>query len=214
MAIPVAAGEIVQVLHQYDLEGQKCENVWYFRAEAADPDMLAHLLADIATCLLALVPYLSATYTLERLKAKIVAPAVSFEEEWLPAVGDAIAGASAGDSEPSFTSALISLYTTRPGREGRGRIYMGGVAEGDTTASILNPEAPLWGALIAFCACMLDKFKTRDPFVAGNYTWGVMSRKLGGVKPPFAIGGYAQIIRAVPKRELATTRSRKLGHGR
>jgi hypothetical protein len=214
MPIPVAAGEVVQVLHQYDLEGQKCENVWYFRAEAADPDMLAHLLADIAECLLALVPYLSSTYTLERLKAKIVAPAVSFEEEWTPAVGDVIAGASAGDSEPSFTSALISLYTTRPGREGRGRVYMGGVPEGDTNASILNPEAPLWTALLAFCACMLDKFKTRDPFVAGNYTWGVMSRKIGGVKPPFAIGGYAQIIRAVPKRELATTRSRKLGHGR
>jgi hypothetical protein len=43
----------------------------------------------------------------------------------------------------------------------------------------------------------------------------VMSRKLPAhMKPPFLPAGYAQITRAVPKEELATTRSRKIGRGR
>jgi hypothetical protein len=214
MPVAVAINEVVQVLHQYNLEGQECENVWYFQARANDADMLAHLLADIAVCLLALVPYLSSSYTLERLKAKVVSPAVGPEEVWTPAALDVIAGAATGDGEPSFVSAVISLHTPRGGRSGRGRIYVGGIPERDTTRSILNPETPLWTALLAFCACMLDKFRERDVYAEGNYTWGVMSRKIGGVKPPFLVAGYAHITKAEPKRELGTTRNRKLGHGR
>jgi hypothetical protein len=214
MPVAVGVNEVVQVLHQYNLEGQECENVWYFQAKASDPDVLAHLLADIAVCLLALVPYLSSSYTLERLKAKVVSPAVGPEEVWTPAALAVIEGAAAGDSEPSFVSAVISLHTGRGGRSGRGRIYIGGIPEGDTVRSILNPETPLWTALLAFCACMLDKFRERDVYAEGNYTWGVMSRKIGGTKPPFLVGGYAHITKAEPKRELGTTRNRKLGHGR
>lgn len=214
MAIAVAAGEIVQVLVQGTIEEQQCENVWYFRAQAGDPDMLANLLADIAACLLGLIPILSTTYRLDRIKGKVVSPAVGPEEEYIPAPGATAQGASAGDSEPSFVSALISLYTTRGGRSGRGRIYFAGVPEGETVGSFLNRETPLWAALAAFVACMLDKFKNRDVPAAGDYDWGVMSRKVGGLKPPFLPAGYAQIVRAVPRDALATTRSRKVGRGR
>jgi hypothetical protein len=214
MPVAVATGEIVQVLVQGSIEEQQCENVWYFRAQAVDPDMLLHLLADIATCVLALIPSLGSTYRLERIKGKVVAPAVGAEEEYIPAPGADVEGAMAGDTEPSFVSALISLHTTRGGRSGRGRIYLAGVPESQTIGSKLNRDLALWAALAAFVACMLDKFKARDVTAAGNYDWGVMSRKIGGLKPPFLTAGYAPIIRAVVKEELATTRSRKLGHGR
>jgi hypothetical protein len=214
MPVAVATGEIVQVLVQGSIEEQQCENVWYFRAQAADPDMLLHLLADIATCVLALIPSLGSTYRLERIKGKVVSPAVGAEEEYIPDPGASVEGAMAGDTEPSFVSALISLHTTRGGRSGRGRIYLAGVPESQTIGSKLNRDLALWAALAAFVACMLDKFKARDVTAAGNYDWGVMSRKIGGLKPPFLLAGYAPIIRAVVKEELATTRSRKLGHGR
>lgn len=213
MAIPVATGEIVQVLVQGSIEGQQCQNVWYFRAQDGDPDMLLNLLADIAQCMLALVPILAPSYTLERIKGKVVAPAVGLEATWTPAPTDTVQGADAGGGMPSFVSALISLQTQRPGRSGKGRIYIAGVPEEAATNSVLDANAPLWAALAAFCACMLDKFKPRDVTAAGNYDWGVMSRKLGGAKPPFAVAGYSTIIEAHPKRELATTRSRKLRHG-
>ena len=215
MAVQVNSGEIVQVLVQGTIEGQECENVWYFRALAVDPDLLANLLTAVAQCLIAqLIPHLGANYTLERIKGKVVSPTVGEEAEWIPAGGDIVQGAASGDDLPSYCSALISLHTTRGGRSGRGRIYIAGVAESDTTRSLINIESPLWLALAAFVACMLGKFKTRDVPAGGDYDWGVMSRKIGGLKPPFIASGYAQITRAVPKRELATTRSRKLGRGR
>lgn len=215
MPTAVAAGEIVQVLHQYTLEGQECENVWYFQAEAADNDMLLHLLESIATCLLTtLIPHLSSTYTLERLKAKVVSPIIGPEEEWTPDGTDLVGGQEAGDSLPSHDSAVISLHTTRGGREGRGRSYIGGIPESQTLASRINPELDLWAALLAFCACMLATFHPHDVPAAGNYTWGVMSRKIGGSKPPFLNTGYAVITRAVPAQYLGTTRSRKVGRGR
>lgn len=214
MAIPVAAGEVVQVLVQGTIEEQECQNVWYFRAQAADPDMLANLLLDIAACLLALIPSLASNYRLDRLKAKIVSPAVGLEEEWYPDADDTVQGAASGDSRASHDSALISLRTTRPGRTGRGRVFIAGVPEGSTSGSYINPESPLWLALLAFTACMIDKFKTKDVPAAGDYEWGVMSRKLGGVKPPFVVGGFAPIIKASPVKALATTRSRKVGRGR
>lgn len=215
MPVAVSAGEIVQTLIQFDLEGQKCENVWYFRAQNADPDMVLHLLTAVAQCLITtVVPVLSSNFTLERIVGKVVSPILGPEAEWIPGVGDTVEGASAGDSEPSFVSALISLYTERGGRSGRGRIYFGGVPESQTVGSLISVEGPLWVALGAFLVCMLGKFKARDVTAEGDYDWGVMSRKIGGTKPPFLAAGYAMITRGQPRRELATTRSRKLGHGR
>lgn len=214
MAQAVATGEVVQVLVQGTIEEQQCENVWYFRAQAADPDMLANLLLDLAACLLALIPSLSSTYRLERLKAKVVSPAVGLEEEWTPGLSDTIQGAASGDGRASHESALISLQTTRPGRSGKGRAYMAGVPEGSVTASYINLESPFLIGLTAFVACMIGKFKTKDVVAPGDYEWGVMSRKIGGLKPPFLPAGFAPVTKAIVRREVATTRSRKIGRGR
>lgn len=214
MPTPVATGEVVCLLIQGTIEQQECENVWYFRAQAPDPDVLLHLIADVVACLLPLIPHLSSTYTLDRIKAKIVSPAVGLEEEWTPAVGDTVEGAAAGDGRSSYDACLLSLRTTRPGRSGRGRAYLAGVPESDTQGSEILTESALWVALLAFAACMMGKFHPRDVPVAGNYEWGVMSRKIGGEKPPFSAAGFAPIIKVVPDKMLSTQRSRKVGHGR
>jgi len=143
-----------------------------------------------------------------------VSPAVGLEAEWVPEPTDDVEGADAGGGMPSFVSALISLKTTRPGRSGKGRIYIAGVPEEAATNSVLDNNAPLWAALAAFCACMISTFEPKDNAQPGDYEWGVMSRKIGGAKPPFAAAGFAAVIEATPKRELATTRSRKVGRGR
>lgn len=215
MPVTAEVGDIVQVLHQYDLEGQKCENVWYFRAQTADPDILDNLLTAIATCLITiLIPKLSSSYTFERLRAKVVSPAIGPEVDYYAAAGTDISGDAAGDGLPSHDSVVCSLYTVRGGRSGRGRIYLGGVPEGDTVKSYVNIEGPLWAAVLAFLACMLTNFKPHDVPAPGQYDWGVMSRKIGGTKPPYLPAGYAMITRAEPRRELGTTRSRKVGRGR
>lgn len=215
MALTAAIGDVWQVLIQGNIEGQECENVIYFRCQGGDTDVVAHLLQALLTCFLeGLVPHLASTYTFERLLAKQVSPVVGADVELTAAAGVATQGAESGDAEPSFVSALISLHTTRAGRSGRGRMFIPGIAESDTTASKIGIETPLWAAIIAFVACMIGQFFTRDVPADGNWEWGVMSRKIGGLKPPFLAAGFAPLTRAVPQQYLATTRSRKVGHGR
>jgi hypothetical protein len=206
-----AAGEVWQVNVQGFIENQECQNVLYFRAQAADSNMENHLFQYLIECIVqGLVPKLSGTYRFDQFTAFRVTPTVGPSVEVFPGSGIATDGAAAGDSEPSFVSALISLHTTRGGRSGRGRMFIPGVAEGDTTASSINLEGPLWAALVAFAACMITKFLTKDLAADGDWEWGVMSRKIGGAKPPFLAAGFAPVTRAVPKRLLATTRSRKV----
>lgn len=215
MPTAAAAGEVWRVLLQGRIEEQQCENVLFFRCQVADPDVLLGLLADLIDCFLnSLVPALSGTYTFEQAIATRITPTMGAEVIYTPPQGQAVQGAEAGDAEPSFVSALISLRTTRAGRSGRGRMFIAGVPESQTIASNINSEAALWAALLAFCVCMLGKFLAQDPPVGPNWEWGVFSRKIGGVKDPFLAAGFAPIIQAVPKQLLATTRSRKIGHGR
>src|SRR5215212_5315821 len=113
---PVAAatGDIWQILLQGRIEEQQCENVLFFRAATPDPDVLAGLVADIIECFLtALVPTLATTYTFEQCVARRIYPDSNAEVIFIPGVGVAVQGTSAGDAEPSFVSALISLRTTR-----------------------------------------------------------------------------------------------------
>jgi hypothetical protein len=214
MPTSAQAGEIWQVLIQGVIEEQQCENVLFFRAQDTDPNVLANLIADLVECFLTgLVPALSATYQFERIVAHQIFPIVGPEVIYTPAQGVATQGAAAGDAEPSFVSALISLQSTRGGRSGRGRMFVAGVAEGQTIASRINSEAALWAALLAFCVCMLQKFVTKDIPAAGDWEWGVFSRKIGNKQAPFLAAGFAAITAATPKQLLATTRSRKIGHG-
>lgn len=212
----VNIGELVQVTPRYIIEGQQCENVLYFQCVVEDTDMLAHLLLLIAQCIIThLLPALGANVELESVVGKIVGPAVGGQAEWTPGVGDTIVGAATGDSEPSFVAAILSLRTARPGKSGHGRMYIGGIAERDTTGSLINLETPLWAALAAFVACLISTFPQRELGSAANYEWGIYSRKVGAVtKPPYPLTGYAAITQVIRRRELGTMRSRKLGHGK
>jgi hypothetical protein len=211
-----AVGDIIQVTPRWLIEGQQCENVWYFQCVNADPDFLTNLLLVIAQCLITnLLPALGANVTLESVHGKIVGPALGAEDEWTPGAGDVIAGAASGDSEPSFVSAVVSLRTAHPGRTGRGRIYFGGVPEGSTTGSLLNLETGLYPAIIATLLCIVNHFPQRELGGAASYEWGIYSRKDGGVtKPPYPVAGYHAITRTIVRRELGTQRRRKLGRGK
>lgn len=216
MPAAVNVGDIVQVTPRYTIEGQQCENVWYFQCVVADPNMLANLLLVIAQCIIThLLPALGSNVTLDAVHGRVVGPALGSEDEWTPAAGDVVAGAAAGDPEPSFVAALVSIYTTRPGRTGRGRIYFGGVPEGSVVGSLLNTETGIYPAIIATLACIAAAFPLRELGGSASYEWGIYSRKAGGVtKPPYPPSGYAGITRTVVRREVATQRRRKLGRGK
>jgi hypothetical protein len=213
--VTAAAGEIWQVLLQGRIEEQQCENVLFFRAQAADTDVILHLLTAALQCFVTnVLPVLAGTYTFEQMVGRRIIPTVGADYIVVPAPGTDLTGAAAGDAEPSFVSALISLRTNRGGRSGKGRMFIAGVPEASTTASHLNTEAGLYPALVAFVGCMIAAFLTKDLPADGDWEWGVFSRKLGNAKAPFLAAGFAPMIAATPRLELATTRSRKIGHGK
>lgn len=214
MATAAAIGEVWQVTVRGKLEGQDCQNVMAFKCVNASSNVETDLLAALITCfVLHLIPVLSGSYRLESARGKQVSPILGPEIEVVPGVGEEQEGQGTGDGLPSFVSNCISVHTTRGGKSGRGRIYIGGIVEGDTTQSSINTESATWTAIAAFIACVAGKFLGDGFNPSQKFSFGVISRKLGGPVPPYNSEAFARYTNMVPHPALGTTRSRKIGHG-
>lgn len=221
MPTAVPLGALVRVRPQYTIEEQECENVWYFQNTVADADMVLNLLRVIGQCFIThLLPVLGSNFTLDRVKGAIVGPALGAEDVWEPGAGDTVQGAVVTDTLPSFTSCVVTLHTAHPGRTGRGRFYLGGIAAADTLGSLIKVESPTWINIAAFVACIITNFPNHELGGDASYQWCVYSKKDGGetptvpLKDPLPPAGIHPVTRVVPHRELGTTRRRKLGRGR
>lgn len=208
--------DLYQLRFDGHIEEQECKNVLHFLCvgSTGDDDVGTHLVAVVLLCFVQnVLPVLAPTYTLDGITWKKVGPVLG-PENFLAATGDT-QGQSTADALPSFASALISIRTTRGGKSGRGRMFIGGIPEDQTTASRINTEGPFWAALSAFVACVVAQFVgLSDPVPAANkWMFGIYSRKLGGSTFPYNVTGFAPATLLVPKPLIATTRSRKIGHG-
>lgn len=215
MPTPAATGEVYRVKLIATLEDQEHLNILHFAARSPSDDVQLRLLKVLVDCfLLNMIPGLSSKFTMNGAQGHQIYPAVGPEVEYFPTdTSIAHSGLATGDGLPSYSSCVTSIHTTRGGRSGRGRMFIGGVPEGSTTFSTLNIEGAFWVALLAYIACVAGAFiHTGDP---GTNEWslGVVSRKLGGAGEPISAAGFAAATSLVPHRLLATTRSRKIGHG-
>jgi hypothetical protein len=214
MATSAQPGEIWQAVVRAKLQGQDCLNVLYFECVNGTNNVETELIAALITCFVThIIPVLSSEWRLESIRAKQVAPILGPEIEGFPAEGQLQQGQGAGDGLPSFVSAHISISTVRGGRSGRGRMYLGGIREADTTLSSISIESPTWAAIAGFIGCVATKFLGGGFNANQKFSLGVMSRKLGGAKPPFSVAGFARYTGLQRHTELGTTRSRKIGHG-
>lgn len=208
-------GEIHELTVHGRLEGQQALNVMFFQATTTSDTIETQLLRAMIICLTTtLIPGLGSNYTLEKVASKRVYPTLGPIIELAPLGTDDVTGESAGDTLPSFVSALISIQTTRGGRSGRGRMFIPGIPEGSTSGSSILTESPAWGAIVAYVACVAAQFlKSVDLPANDQWNLGVLSRKLGNDKPPYLLAQFAPATSLIPKRLLSTTRSRKVGHG-
>lgn len=218
MPTAAAANEVWQLRLEGRYEGQQVINVLHFSNPVADADVETHLLAVVLSCFITnMLPVLVGSYTFERMVSKRVSPTVGLDIVTVDTNQTQAGGNVQG--LPSYAAAVISIHTTRPGRSGRGRIFMSAIPEQETTNSQLQPQSAYWQGLLAFCACIVTNFHAKDPFGVGDWLFGVMSRKIGGAKPPFSGAGFAGIGPSstpgalVPVAQLGTQRSRKVGHG-
>lgn len=215
MAIAAAEGEVYQVVLQGRQEGQEVMNVIHFQTPTGSSDVELHLLRALIICLLSnLRPAMNSYYKFERAIGKRVSPTLGPPIEMLPQEGEVVQGQSAGDGLPTFVSGLVSIRGERGGREGLGRMFLPGVPEASTSGSFIVEESPYWNAILAYVTCVIAEFmKAVGPGSANQWNIGVMSRKIGGEKPPYNAAGFSRAIALTPRLLLATTRSRKVGRG-
>lgn len=214
MATAADVGEIWQVTLEGRQEGQQVMNIFHFRMDTQIDNVEEKLLRALVECLYALLPFAAATYQYVRCTGKQVAPILGPVIEIGQEEGDVIQGGSVGDSMPTYVSVCAGIHTTRGGRTGRGRMFIPAVPENSTQGSFIPTGNPYWTAILAYVACVAEKFiHINEPLSAEQISIGVMSRKIGGTKPPFDIDGFAPAVRIVPLNRLSHTVTRRVGRG-
>ena len=210
-----AQGEVYEVVLECRQEGQQVLNVLHFQALTAIDNVETRLLRAMVECLLTvLLPDSTSNLQYVRCKGKRVFPTLGPVLEIGQEPGDVVQGAEVGDSVPTFVAVCANIHTSRGGRSGRGRMFIFGVPEGATQGSYIQTSNPYWTVILAYLACVAGKFITQsDPPAANRWQLGVMSRKLGGPKPPYTADGFAAATRITPNNRLASMVSRKVGHG-
>jgi len=214
MAIPANVGSAWQVVIEGRQEGQLTANVMHFACVGATTDVDLHLIQVLLSCFIThLLPVLTSSWTLERVRWKQVAPSVGIEQISIPAGGPAAGGGNAA-ALPSFCSAVLSKRTLFAGRSGRGRMFIAGIPEGQVTNSQIDTGGPLWAGLLAFALCVINAFVHPDPAGGSDiFNLEVYSRKIGGAHEPLGSSGFHDVRELVPVQAIATTRSRKVGRG-
>jgi hypothetical protein len=207
-----STGDKFQVRVVGSIEGQETNNVLHFMAATPIDDVELRLIKAIVACFVDhWMPAASAVWSLQRVVWKRVNPTLGVENIYIPPEVGAASGPST--SLPSFCSALVSIRTDQGGRSKRGRMYLAGIPEGATVGSAFDPSNAFWINLVAFVACVATKFILGDPPAANSFQLAVYSRKLGGSTFPYGNAGFTAVKSLAPVSVIATTRSRKLGHG-
>jgi hypothetical protein len=216
MATPASAGDIFEVVQHARQEGQEVLNVMYFRCATAVDDIEVRLLRALIICLTTqLVPTMGSNYQFVKMSCKRVTPTLGPIIEVGPEAGDNLQGDAEGDTLPSHCSICVNIHTTRGGRSGRGRMFLAGIPEGASSGSFIETTNPHWAAILAYLACVASQFVKPTVDVGSNIIQlGVMSRKLAAVnKPPFPAGAFAPATKLVPRNQIGSSNSRKVGKG-
>lgn len=209
----------IGTIHQIDIlmrqEGQRIMNSFFLRCDTTVDSMEERALRILLNCYInSLIPFSGSNLLIESARGKEVAPTLGPIYEVIPLGTQVVQGVDEGDTLPSHISLCINLHSERGGRSGRGRLFIPGIPEAASQGSYILATNPYWLALLAFVACMVDGFlHIGDPPAANQLQWGVMSRKIGGLKPPYTVGGFAAITRAIPRNILGSSNSRKVGRG-
>jgi hypothetical protein len=211
-AVPASVNDKFQVSVVGRLDGQETRNVFHFMAANAVDDVELRLILVLIACFREhLLPGLSNQWHLERVIWKMVNPTLGVEHVTVP--DPAASGEITGDWYPSFTSILISIRSAFGGRSKRGRMYLAGIPEQGAQGSELQTAELTWTSVLAFAACLAEKFLQGDLPAINTFQFQIYSRKLGGSTFPYGNAGFTAASAFNPVQQISTTRSRKVGRG-
>lgn len=124
-------------------------------------------------------------------------------------------GTSAGTNVSATLCEVLSIYSVRGGRRGKGRIYLCG---GDTVSGG-SLSAGVWGSTQtaktqAYATQLATIFMDDTDPVRSSWRLGVWSRASGPVNPPWSTDQFARASSLVVRTICRTQRRRQVGVGR
>lgn len=211
-----AAGTILwHLTFLYELHNQQCQNGFYFTNRIPipnDSDSIAGHAAGLITFwnIFVLPPIKHFQNTQVHYSGLICSTQIPKHG---PIVEHVYAGGT-GDQEdeslPSYCSAILSLRTGFGGKSNRGRLYIGGIPENDTSESILDVDS--FAALRDIGDQLLAGFGPSGS--SSYYRYVVYSKKLGNPTDNTpTTAGIRPITHILARRTLGTQRHRLLGVG-
>jgi hypothetical protein len=221
MATPGADNTIHEVVVHMRQQQQEVLNVWHFITDTPVDDMELRLLRALIECYLTtLLPASGNKLTWERVTGMQVGPTLGPQYEIGPDEGDILAGGVSTDTLPTHDSVSIRIHSARPGRSGRGRKQMPGIPEAATNGSDVITGGPWWTALLAFIACVSEKFIHGSELSGPNtISLGVLAKTLKPHAPdttpkaPWPLDTFSHALRITALPKVGTTNSRKVGRG-
>jgi hypothetical protein len=197
MPVMSVDGDYYQVRIKYILHQQVCYNVINFVSRGSQ-DLIENLLVPVLNCVTThLLPVLSSELQVVGADVKTLKGSTQLEAEETLETGGI--GGATGGGLPSTNAAVISLKSTHPGRSGRGRMFIPGIAE--STQANSQVDVVFIAAALAFLACMFEAFHDSDPLATPLFHWVVFSKK---DDTGYAIESYT------PRNIVGTIRSRKV----
>jgi len=210
MPAPWAAHAQVKIIGR--LHGQLTNNVLNFATNSEVLDdltgiaLLKQLANDVKECVEStLVLAVTSDWKFEGVEATKTAPVK----------GDSVPGDAPEDIEGalsptsvSFASSLVRISTGGGGRSGHGRMFLPPAGEAQINTSSLDPATT--ALLVQFCVCLAGKFIDN---ATTPWRLGVLSRKkVNDVLPPID-NRFREARVLTPVQQVASIRSRKVGHG-
>lgn len=128
----------------------------------------------------------------------------------------AFAGGTVGNAPTSSSTAVlaevVTIYTSRGGRRGRGRIYLAGA--GTSTSEL---QAGVWTSAqttrtTALATALATNYMKTAP--VSGWTLGVWSKVLAGPEPPWPTSAFARATALTVRTICRTQRRRQVGVGR
>ena len=212
MAVASNAGMVWQVRLIGEMHGQKTVNVLHFRDPGGVDDITVRLILVLVNCFIThMKPVLSADFTLKEVRYQFMTTNPPGIEHIDPVVNGT--GTGSGTALPSFCSAVVDIRSALGGGSGRGRFSLAGIPEDATIDSALDTSHAFYAGLVNFVACVATAFIHLGTPPANALQWVVYSRKLGGAKAPYTIGGAHDVVNTTVKTQIGTINSRKIGRG-
>lgn len=117
-----------------------------------------------------------------------------------------------GTSASATLSEIITIYTSRAGRRGRGRIYLAGA---NTTSDI--PVQGVWASgqttkTTALATALATRYM-QVPYTT-SFVLGVWSKVLAGPNPPWPSSAFVRASALTVRTTIRTQRRRQVGVGR